>query len=90
MEVSLTSDMQAFVTGKVANGEFESVSDVMRAGLLLLKAHMPEAVRVAGSESELTTALLEGVQSGAPSKLTETHWNPLHDAVEAIRRVGGR
>lgn len=56
--VSLGDHFSAFIEGQVADGRYNSASDVVRAGLRLLEEH---EARLAG----LRAALIEGEQSGA-------------------------
>ena len=37
--VSLTPEIEAFITGRVASGRFQNASEVVRAALRLLEAH---------------------------------------------------
>lgn len=60
--VSLGDHFSEFVDEQVAEGRFNSASDVIRAGLRLLEEH---ELRV----RELRNLLIEGIESGEPRKL---------------------
>jgi antitoxin ParD1/3/4 len=59
--ITLPPDLEQFADEAVANGRFKDVSDVVRAGLLLLQR--AEADRAA-FESSLADAIAEGERDG--------------------------
>lgn len=64
MNVSLTPELEKFVTKEVDSGLYQTASEVVRAGLRLLKEeHALRALRVPATRKELETQLVEAVDS---------------------------
>lgn len=57
--IALGDHFQAFVAAQVETGRYESVSEVVRAGLRLLEEHEAKV-------AALRTALVEAEESGEP------------------------
>jgi antitoxin ParD1/3/4 len=55
--VSLSDHFQGFVDAQIADGRYDSASEVVRAGLTLLESHETKL-------AALRAALIEGEQSG--------------------------
>ncbi|WP_226584192.1 type II toxin-antitoxin system ParD family antitoxin [Acuticoccus sediminis] len=72
VSVSLTPHQEAFVEPLISSGRYHDVSDVVRAGLRLLKEK--EAQRQAAM-GQIEGAVAEGLASGPPSEF---------DGIEAI------
>lgn len=54
MNVSLTTELEKFVTAKVESGRYNSASEVVREALRLLEEHdQARSVRLAGFNQEL-------------------------------------
>jgi antitoxin ParD1/3/4 len=59
VNVSLTPELEKFVTAKVEAGRYGSASEVVREGLRLLEEHdLNRAARVAGFDRELGRRLV--------------------------------
>ncbi len=70
MNVSLTEELEKFVSKKVKSGRYQSASEVIREGLRLLEEQdQIKAKRLADLEEQL----LQGVRSPL-SKLTKSDW----------------
>ncbi len=73
-------DRQAeFIREAIASGKFDSVSEAIRAGIVLLEERLAEEAR---REAELRVLLEEGIASGLSEKKPEDVWA----AVEAKYR----
>ena len=62
MNVSLTPDLESFVSAKVESGRYRTASEVVREALRLLE------------KRELETAVLEGLRSGEPVEISAGFW----------------
>jgi antitoxin ParD1/3/4 len=63
MNVSLTRELEAFIEQEVRTGMYQSASEVIRAGLRLLKEEKPPKPRfMVSSMAELENSLLGGIR----------------------------
>jgi antitoxin ParD1/3/4 len=63
MNVSLTPELEKFVTKEVGSGLYQTASEVVRAGLRRLKEDRVRQLRLPETLAELETQLLESVAS---------------------------
>jgi antitoxin ParD1/3/4 len=63
MNVSLTPELEKFVTNKVASGRYHSASEVIRDGLRLLEKRDERPGFLVSSMEALERKLLEGIES---------------------------
>jgi antitoxin ParD1/3/4 len=63
MNVSLTPELEKFVTKEVGSGLYQTASEVIRAGLRRLKEDRVRQLRLPETLAELETQLLESVES---------------------------
>jgi antitoxin ParD1/3/4 len=64
MNVSLTPELEKFVTKEVDSGLYQTASEVVRAGLRLLKEERElRVLRVPATREELEAQLVEAVDS---------------------------
>jgi len=68
MNVSLTPELESFVTAKVEGGRYRSASEVVREALRLLE------------KRELEDEVLRGLRSGPPSDVTPEFWESMRTA----------
>src|ERR1035437_3530975 len=63
MNVSLTPELEKFVTKEVGSGLYQTASEVIRVGLRRLKEDRVRQLRLPETLAELETQLLESVES---------------------------
>jgi antitoxin ParD1/3/4 len=63
MNVSLTPELEKFVSKEVDSGLYQTASEVVRAGLRRLKEDHVRQLRLPETIAELETQLLESVES---------------------------
>jgi antitoxin ParD1/3/4 len=63
MNVSLTPELEKFVSKEVDSGLYQTASEVVRAGLRRLKEDRTRQLRLPETIAELETQLLESVES---------------------------
>ena len=80
MNISLPDEMRSFVEEQVACGAYGSASEYIRA--LIREAVRHEERR------KLEGMLLQGVDSGAASPLTDKQWQAIRETVN--RRLSGQ
>lgn len=68
MNVSLTPELENFVTAKVQGGRYRSASEVVREALRLLE------------KRDLEDDVLKGLRSGPPSDVTPEFWENMRAA----------
>jgi antitoxin ParD1/3/4 len=79
MNVSLTAELEQFVEDKVESGDFTSASEVVRAGLRLLKEHEAEH-----------QARLQALRKAVSEGLEQARRGQTKDGVEVFARVRDR
>lgn len=82
MNISLPESMRTYVEGQVASGGYSTASEYFR-----------ELVRIdqkRKANERLEALLLEGLQSGAATPITDKDWQDIRQAVrkEAAKRQG--
>ncbi len=86
MNVSLTKELERFVTNKVKSGRYGSASEVVRESLRLLEQEDQKKRFSFSSREELEAKLLEGVES-----LDRGEQRPARDVeAELLKRSGAR
>ncbi len=92
MNVSLTPELEQFIEKEVETGMYQSASEVIRAGLRLLKAEKePKPRFMVSSMEELEEKLLEGIRQldrgeGIPGEIAARE---LRDRAVARRKHNG-
>jgi len=87
MNVSLGKKWEQFVEEKLKTGDYQSASDLVRAGLRLIEQRdlMAQSRKVASFE-ELQDALLAGVRSGPATPMTKGDWKLLRAEVASFAK----
>ncbi len=80
MNISLPDPLKEFVDNQVASGRYGSVSEYVRELIRDDEKHKAQA--------KLEALLLEGVRSGAPTKMTRQDWEDIRR--EALTRLKAR
>ena len=62
MNVSLTPELERFVKKELERGDYQTASEVIRAGLRLLKDNRDSLPRVPSTLDELESDLLESIE----------------------------
>lgn len=92
MNVSLTPELEEFIEKEVKTGMYQSASEVIRAGLRLLKDEKaPKPRFMVSSMKELEEKLLAGIRQldrgeGIPGEVATKE---LHERAEARRKRNG-
>ncbi len=73
MNISLPDSMRAYVEDLVAKGGYSSVSEYFRELVCLDQKRK--------AQERLETMLLEGLNSGAATEITQQDWEDIHKAV---------
>ena len=75
--IQLPEDLREFIEAKVQCGEFASVSDYIVALVTTART----------MRSEVETALVEGLTSGAPQEWTSDEWDAIRQRVTQRHRT---
>jgi antitoxin ParD1/3/4 len=81
MSISLPDEIKAFVEGEAAKRGFGTVSEYIRAIIHEQQKRQPETTR-------LDALLIEGLESGPSTPLTQEDWN--HVKREGRRQISDR
>lgn len=85
--VSLTSALDQFVEDQVQSGTFQNASEVVRAGLRLLKRENDEHEQ---KLARLRAAVQEGLEELDRGEGIEVEWNQLDDWLDGLGRTPAR
>lgn len=84
MDISLSPDKERFIAAKIASGQYRTPAEVVEEALDLLTERDE-------NEGQLEALLLEGIESGEPSEMTEDEWVDVRREVHqrhAARKAG--
>ncbi len=83
--ISLTETLDSFVEERVRSGAFQNASEVLRAGLRLLKAETDEhELKLA----RLRAAIQEGLDDLEQGRSEEVDWDRLDEWMDGLGRSG--
>jgi antitoxin ParD1/3/4 len=80
MNISLPDQLKEFVDDQIGSGRYSSVSEYVRE--LIRDDEKRKA------QDKLETMLMEGIQSGKPTKMTRQDWSGIRQ--EALRQFKAR
>jgi antitoxin ParD1/3/4 len=84
VDISLSPDKERFIAAKIASGQYRTPAEVVEEALDLLTERDE-------NEGQLEALLLEGIESGEPSEMTEDEWVDVRREVHqrhAARKAG--
>ena len=84
MDISLSPEKERFIAAKIASGQYRTTAEVVEEALDLLMERDE-------NEGQLEALLLEGIESGEPSEMTEDDWADVRREVHqrhAARKAG--
>jgi len=84
VDISLSPDKERFIAAKIASGQYRTPAEVVEEALDLLTERDE-------NEGQMEALLLEGIESGEPSEMTEDEWVDVRREVHqrhAARKAG--
>jgi antitoxin ParD1/3/4 len=84
MNISLTKELEMYITEKVTSGRYQTASEVVRAGLRLLEKNEEEDTLLARLRAEAQI----GIDQVARGEYTEYDDNSLREFFEEVKRTG--
>lgn len=79
--IILPQKLHHFITERIRSGRFTSPAEVVRAGLKLLEQEEDCKGFRFSTREDLEQKLIEGIESGHPTRMTKKDWRTLRDRV---------